>query len=69
MDKNFMMGLFDKMKKDNPPVMDCYKHMYEKKTIKLISPGDNKTISLVVLRTELFFLIIRTEQTNWKNNS
>ena len=54
MDENYMMGLFDKMKNDITSFLEYYRHMYEKKTIQLISPGDNSIIPLVVLKQELF---------------
>ena len=33
-DESFMMDLFDEIRNVIPPLMDHYKHVYEKKSIK-----------------------------------
>ena len=53
-DEEFMMGLFDEIKHTVPPFIDYYKHMYEQKAIKLLSPRESKVIPLVILKEELF---------------
>ena len=56
-DESFMMDLFDEIKNLIPPFMDYYKHVYEKKYIKLVSPRDRQVISLVILKEGLFSTI------------
>ena len=54
MNEKFMMGFFDDIKNTIPPFKDYYRHMYEHKGIKLISPRDTKVIPLVMLKERLF---------------
>ena len=39
MDEQFMMGLFDKIKLTLPPFQEYYKHIYEEKALKLMTPS------------------------------
>ena len=50
MNEKFMMGFFDEIKNTIPQFKDYYRHMYEHKGIKLISPRDTTIIPLVILK-------------------
>ena len=54
MDEEFMMGFFADIQNSIPPFKEYYKHMYNKKALKLLVPGDSKVIPLRILRDKLF---------------
>ena len=54
MDEEFMMGFFADIQNSIPPFKEYYKHMYEKKTLKLLVPGESKIIPPRILKDELF---------------
>ena len=54
MDEEFMMGFFADIQNSIPPFKEYYKHMYNKKTLKLLVPGESKVIPLRILRDKLF---------------
>ena len=47
------MGFFDDIQNSIPPFKEYYKHMYEKKTLKLLLPDESKVIPPRILNQEL----------------